>query len=59
MTRKDFKLIADVLSDTKAPDAVKLAMARALATTNRLFDRSKFLAACDYQGADTGVGFFG
>lgn len=59
MTRKDFQLIADVLAKTNAPADVILSMAAALAGTNRLFDRQKFLAACGYSGSEFDRGFFG
>lgn len=57
MTRKDFELIARVLSDahnalradTTRDDVVEYVakrMAVDLATTNDLFDRERFLRAC-------------
>jgi hypothetical protein len=52
MTRKDFKLIADVIrhADEIADDMTLAAIAEnladALGTTNPLFNRAKFLDAC-------------
>jgi len=53
MTRKDYKLIAEVLQDTNAKPAQCLAMANALHRAsgytpngNKSFDNQKFLIAC-------------
>lgn len=49
MTRKDFILIASVIARQDIPDREREALARdmadALATTNPLFNRGKFLDA--------------
>lgn len=49
MTRKDFKLIAEILRqipDTKQRFKVARFAADKLATTNDAFDREKFMDAC-------------
>mgnify|MGYP003152141621 CR=1 FL=1 len=50
MTRKDFELIARVISDSRfylwQPQIAK-AFADELATTNTRFDRERFLEACN------------
>ena len=54
MTRKDFELIAKVIKELPPVDiydvsghkVVALIFANALATTNPLFNREKFLKAC-------------
>jgi hypothetical protein len=53
MTRKDFQLIADVMSDAKgalmdanAHDALANAFARKLKATNARFDYNRFVDAC-------------
>lgn len=56
MTKKDFQLIADIIKAMPdfAPslraqkDACAKAFADKLATTNPLFDRKRFLAACGF-----------
>ena len=57
MTRKNFKLIAEVLNKTreelwplgsKTIDRVAEEFADALAKTNPRFDHDKFLAACGF-----------
>lgn len=45
MSRKDFKLIAEVLRRNRASDELINQMASALATTNPRFDRSRFYNA--------------
>jgi hypothetical protein len=45
MTRKDFEMIAAVLSANDASAAMVHAMADALATTNSRFDRARFITA--------------
>lgn len=55
MTKKDFELIARVFAThCSAPNNIREVvssvaddMANALATTNPLFDRARFLAACE------------
>ena len=55
MTRQHFKLLAEALKNSKPEDPIFQltwandveAIANACATTNSLFDRAKFLAACD------------
>jgi hypothetical protein len=52
MTRKDFQLIADVIATSwhgsgELKNSIANNMADALAGTNPLFNRAKFLAACD------------
>jgi hypothetical protein len=49
MSRKDFKLIAEVLKKNKASDELIQQMASALATTNPRFDRSRFFNAAKYE----------
>ena len=58
MTKKDFELIADVISDMKRDstrrdglvlEATAKRMADALATTNGAFKRERFLAACGFE----------
>lgn len=54
MTKRDFELIARVLKEARAKhaphlpthDRIARAMANALAHTNPLFDRQRFLKAC-------------
>lgn len=49
MTRKDFKLIAEILRqipDTKQRFKAAVFSADKLATTNDAFDREKFMDAC-------------
>jgi hypothetical protein len=50
MTKKDYQLIAQAIADTWCDAAAQLAIAeniaKALADTNPLFDRDRFLAMC-------------
>lgn len=53
MTRKDFELIAGVISNSQGltrggvMDTLAERLADALATTNPNFDRARFLKACE------------
>lgn len=49
MTRKDFRLIAEVLHNTKAPENVILAMADVLKKNSPTFDVDQFLEACRHE----------
>lgn len=50
MTRRDFQLIARTLRDAEARASVRLAMSRALATTNPKFDHARFMRESEPQG---------
>ena len=48
MSRKDYRIIAEALKESKAPLDVVNAMARALKADNPNFDYGKFWNACDW-----------
>lgn len=60
MTKKDYQLIAEVISEARllwkdaveapAVRSVAYRLANALSVQNEHFDREKFLAACGYEG---------
>jgi hypothetical protein len=61
MTRKDFQLIADVISSLDLSDTDRLVVAgrfaARLASTNTRFDAGRFLAACRPELDDVSKGF--
>ena len=48
MSRKDFIVIAAALKAASASLSICETMANHLATTNRAFDRARFLSACGH-----------